>query len=108
MTVEFRPRTLLLNGSITSANLVIEMELTERHRELLRALSQAAAREEGLSIERVIGNAADVGDIEAVCKLINDEYLMHGIDGDCEPNAYGRELNELLNVVNRPRLIKRT
>lgn len=85
---------------------MIPINLTDRHREILRALCHAAAKGNRPSIERVIGNTADVNDIDVVCNVINAEYLMHGIERSYEPNTYGRELNELLNTVNRPRLTR--
>ncbi len=43
-------------------------------------------------------------DIQRVCELINDEYMMNGIREDYSPNEYGKDLNTLLNSVNEPRL----
>ena len=45
-----------------------------------------------------------VADIGELCTLINNEFLMEGILPNFEPNAYGLELEALLDVVNRPRI----
>jgi len=36
--------------------------------------------------------------------MINDEYLLEGVGKNYVPNSYGIELEELLDVINRPRI----
>ena len=78
--------------------------LTDRQLEILHALRDKAAAGKKAHIQRIVDAAWDVSDIDVVCRIINDEYLMNGIERDYRPNAYGRELEELLNTVNKPRL----
>jgi hypothetical protein len=81
-----------------------EIKLSERQREILNLLRGRAAAEKRSHFDRVLTNSHDASDIDIVCRLINDEYLMTGIEPNYNPNAYGRELESLLNTVNKPRL----
>lgn len=81
------------------------LHLTERQIQIVRSLRDRAAEEQKELLNRVINGDLPLGSIEAVCQLINDEYLMKGIGPDYNPNEYGRELEGLLDVVNRPRLV---
>ncbi len=79
--------------------------LTERQREILQHLRDKAAGEKRLLLEHALSNSLAKCDIEEVCGIIYGEYGMHGLlDEDYNPNEYGRELEELLDVINRPRL----
>jgi hypothetical protein len=49
------------------------------------------------------GNLA-MADIEGLCAVINGEFMMEGILPSFEPNAYGIELEDLLDTVNRARI----
>ena len=56
-----------------------------------------------------LGAAAMAGtlrpeEIDLLCKLISNEFMMNGIQESFEPNDYGRELETLLDVINRSRL----
>lgn len=78
--------------------------LTERQVEILRRLRDGAVEANQRLFDHVLSGTLSKSDIEAVCQLINDEYLMNGINEDYGPNEYGRQLEELLDVVNRPRI----
>lgn len=41
-------------------------------------------------------------EIDALCGLINVEFMMEGILPTFEPNEYGLELEKLLDLINRP------
>ncbi len=43
-------------------------------------------------------------EIDELCELISNEFMMNGIQESYEPNEYGRELEKLLDAVNRGRL----
>lgn len=43
-------------------------------------------------------------EIDQLCELISDEFMLNGIEEDFEPNEYGRQLESLLDAVNRERL----
>jgi hypothetical protein len=77
---------------------------SERQIEILRSLKDNATDEKKTILDQALGQTLPAGDIESVCQLINDEYLMKGINPDYSPNDYGRELELLLDEVNRPRL----
>lgn len=76
--------------------------LTERQRELLTTLCANVAK---ISLgEKAIAGTLSFEEIGALCELISDEMLMNGIEETFEPNEYGKELESLLDAVNRPRL----
>jgi len=79
--------------------------LTERQIEILKSLRDKADEGTKQLLGRAIGGTLPRGDIEAVCQAINNEYLMKGIKEDYTPSEYGRELEDLLDVVNRPRIV---
>ncbi len=70
--------------------------------------STAIAATDKELLSRALREELPRADIEAVCQLINDEFLMRGINisPDYSPNEYGRELEQLLDAVNRPRLVQ--
>ena len=78
--------------------------LTERQTEILKSLRDKASHRDSKILNDVIVGKLDIGDIQRACELVNDEYLLKGIDEDYSPNSYGKELNALLNRVNEPRL----
>ena len=76
---------------------------TERQVEILNQL-----REKNNTSDRALFNAAlsvalPSESIQRLCELINDEYLLNGVEKDYVPNSYGAELEAILDVVNRPR-----
>lgn len=42
--------------------------------------------------------------IQRLCELINNEYLLKGLEKNYAPNSYGVELESLVDAVNRPRI----
>ena len=79
--------------------------LTARQREILQNLRNNATGRKRQLLEQVLANSLAESDIETVCRIINDEFLMHGIlDEKYNPNDYGLELERLLDSVNKPRL----
>lgn len=78
---------------------------TERQQEILQHLRDKATGQKRLLLEHALNNSLAESDIETVCRIINDEFLMHGLlDEKYNPNEYGRELESLLDIINRPRL----
>lgn len=73
--------------------------------EILRLLRDTRSGEERLLFDRVLDGNLPKASIQAVCEMINDEFLMKGIKPDYSPNEYGYELEALLDVVNRPRVL---
>lgn len=54
--------------------------------------------------EKAIKGMLTLNEIDGLCGLISNEFMLNGITEDFEPNEYGRELEELLDVVNRSRV----
>jgi hypothetical protein len=79
--------------------------LTERQIEILKSLRHKTNEATKQLLDRAISGTLPRGKIEIVCQTINDEFLMKGIKEDYTPNEYGRELEGLLDVVNRPRIV---
>jgi len=78
--------------------------LIKRHIEILMSLRDRAGKDNKYLLDHAINGSLPRSDIEAVCQIINDEYLMHGIEKDYKPNDYGLELEKLLDAINRPRV----
>ena len=79
--------------------------LTERQLQILASLRDKAAEGKKQLLEDAINNKLAISDIEALCRILNDEFLMNGIlDKNYTPNEYGHELEVLLDIINRPRL----
>lgn len=78
--------------------------LTERQRELILALCASGDGEKKHLGEKAIAGTLLPDEIEVLCELISNEMMMNGIEETFEPNEYGKELESLLDVINRPRL----
>ena len=79
--------------------------LTERQRDIVHHLRDKATGQKRQLLEDVLNNSLAKNDIETVCGILHGEHMMHGLrDEKFNPNEYGRELEELLDVINRPRL----
>lgn len=71
---------------------------------LLRKLCKKLKGRDAELLDDIICGRLCAKDIQRVCEIINDEYLMKGVEKNYSPNEYGRELESLLNKVNAPRL----
>lgn len=78
---------------------------TERQKELLRLLGEKRTGDERRLFDLALLGELPKESIGVVCGMINDEFLMQGINADYSPNAYGLELEALLDVVNRSRIL---
>lgn len=47
------------------------------------------------------------GQVEEACDLLSGEFHMNGIDQNFEATSYGKQIELLLDLVNRPRLHSR-
>lgn len=81
----------------------MKIELTERQKAIVNSLRFKGAEESQSMLGELENGRLTMTDIEAVCTLINEEFMMEGILPSFEPNAYGRELETLLDVVNSAR-----
>lgn len=79
--------------------------LTDRQKKIISSLR---VKDEGKNVEvfdSLEKGAMTFAEIEILCDLINAEFMMEGILPTFEPNEYGLELERLLDLVNKPRLI---
>ena len=77
--------------------------LTERQTEILRRLRDKNGTADRALFDAALSGALPNESIQRLCEMINDEYLLEGVEKDYVPNSYGIELEALLDVVNRPR-----
>jgi hypothetical protein len=78
--------------------------LNDAQWQLLLELAYLAGEHQlSLTKEFIEGNLLSE-ETDELCEMISNGFLMDGIEQDFEPNAYGRELEYLLDAVNRERL----
>jgi hypothetical protein len=78
--------------------------LTARQVSILKSLCLKGDDTDKVLFSKISQSTLDSNDIERLCSIINNEFMMEGILPNYEPNAYGIELEELLDIVNKPRL----
>lgn len=78
--------------------------LADRDIIILKALRERVNGNDCGLLDNVINRTITPTGIQRVCEIINDEYLMKGIEEGYSPNEYGRELEALLNKINALRL----
>ena len=76
-------------------------DLTIRQLEILAKLR---AKNNAKLIGKYLREKLTNDEIERLVNLIADEFHMHGLLPNWEPNSYGLELMNLLDIVNKPRL----
>lgn len=54
--------------------------------------------------EKAMEGTLSPAEIDMLCEVISNEMMISGIEKTFEPNEYGKELEVLLDAVNRPRL----
>lgn len=82
----------------------MNIELNDRQRKILEDLANRVTSDRALLLQRTLDDRVDVQEMDDLCGVISDEFLMHGIDENFEPNAYGKEVERLLDAVNKFRL----
>ena len=82
----------------------MKIDLTERQKTIVNSLRLKGLKEYQTMLGELENGQLSIADIEKLCTLINDEFLMEGILPSFEPNVYGRELEALLDVVNNARI----
>ena len=55
-------------------------------------------------IIRIERNELHLQEIEEACLVLNKEFLMNGIDEEFEATSYGKEIEDVIDIINRPRL----
>lgn len=80
------------------------MNLTDRQKKIISTLRVKDGGANASAFESMEKGEMNFSQIETMCGLINAEFMMEGILSSFEPNEYGLELEELLDVVNRARV----
>lgn len=75
--------------------------LTLRHQQIISTL---CGSDNSTIASKIIDDLLTPNEIEELCGLISNEFMLNGITEDFEPTEYGVELEELLDIVNRKRL----
>lgn len=70
----------------------MKIGLTERQKAIVNSLRLKGAEEFQSMLGELENGRLTMTDIEALCTLINEDFMMEGILPSFEPNAYGREL----------------
>lgn len=81
----------------------MKIELTKRQKEIVDTLHAKGTSIDQSLLEKLLNAELNFADIEPLCGIINNEFMMEGILPNFEPNAYGLELENLLDSVNRIR-----
>lgn len=77
--------------------------LTDRQIQVIKRITSSSGQYSGLLGHAMAGTLSH-DEVETLCELISNEMMMSGIEESFEPNEYGRELEALLDFVNRQRL----
>jgi hypothetical protein len=54
--------------------------------------------------QKAIAECLTENEIEEICNIISNEFLLNGITESFEANAYGKELENILDIINKVRL----
>jgi len=82
----------------------MKLVLTDRQKEILSNLRIKDAGKNAVIFDGLEKRELIFSEIDALCNLINAEFMMEGILPTFEPNEYGLELERLLDLINKPRL----
>lgn len=78
--------------------------LNFRQQNLITSLcSCGGASKRALAAKAIVGMLT-TDEIEELCNLISNEFMLNGITESFEPNDYGKELEDLLDAVNKSRV----
>lgn len=78
------------------------IELTQVQRNIVERVFKG--RDPSFWIAAIQAQNLNFDEIEEVCDLLSGEFLMNGIDRNFEANNYGKEVQDLMDIVNRPRI----
>ena len=81
----------------------MKAQLSSRQLEKLRELCLTFGADLSLIAKAQLGTATS-DEVDILCEVINDDFLVKGIDDDFEANDYGKEMELLLDAVNTVRL----
>lgn len=77
--------------------------LTSAQWQLLFSLCFMAGEFQQNLAEKLLNGSLSSSEVDELCELISNEFLMNGVEESFEPNSYGLELELLLDAVNRGR-----
>ncbi|AYR26761.1 hypothetical protein [Herbaspirillum rubrisubalbicans] len=80
------------------------VNLTESQKNLLKYLQGKLNDDKTEAFRCALQGNVEMLHVDTLCDLINQEFMMEGIDENFEPNQYGIELEELLDAINKPRV----
>jgi hypothetical protein len=83
--------------------MIMKPNLTKRQKAILTKVFKG--KNVPCLIRDIENNNLNFDQIEEACNLLGGEFLMNGIDENFEATSYGIEVEALLDVVNRPRLL---
>ena len=75
--------------------------LTNAQLQLLVMLCSLGGDAQLALAEKLLHDSLASSEIDELCELISNEFLMSGIEENFEPNSYELELELLLDAVNR-------
>ncbi|CAI0911993.1 hypothetical protein [Serratia quinivorans] len=78
--------------------------LSLRQKNILSNLCNSHDVSNVLLVKKITDGSLTSSDIEELCKIISNEFMLNGITKDFEPNDYGVELEEILDFVNKSRI----
>lgn len=78
--------------------------LNERQYIIFKSLCLKSNAEDQYLFDKFIEKELDFNEVEKLCSIISNEFLMEGVMPNYEPNDYGLELEGLLDIVNSSRL----
>lgn len=90
-------------GEIVFGYREMKRVLTNAQWQLLVELCFLAGELQLTLAERLLHGSLSSSEMDTLCELISNEFLMNGIKESFEPNSYGLELELLLDDVNRKR-----
>ena len=79
------------------------MNLKEKEEKILIKILERNGKDYENYMENFGGPSFPDWKIDEICDFINEEFMMKGVCVNDEPNGYGIQLEEVLNVVNRQR-----
>jgi hypothetical protein len=82
----------------------MKIELTWRQKQIVKSLKSKSSKDLEARLNDLGDGFLVVEYAEDICNLINEEFMMRGVLPSFEPNAYGYELETLIDVVNNARL----
>ena len=89
---------------VAALKLRLKRSSRNRQKEILEKLRVNDHGKSSVAFEKIESNQLDINGTEIICGLINSEFMMEGVLPNFESNEYGIELENLLNVINRPRI----